>query len=273
MRKRFDVAVLAILLATTLLPAASARAEPVKSILLVHGAFADGSSWDAVVPLLQAKGYKVVAVQVPLTSLTEDVAATRRAIDAQQGPVLLVGHSYGGVVITEAGTSDKVAGLVYVAAIAPGDNESANDLGKGKPAPAWASRMQVDGGGFLWLTPELVSTTFAPDVPAAVQNLIAVKQKPILGKSFDAKVTKAAWKTRPSWYVRAEQDKIIEPAAQAAMAKRINATTTNVAASHVPMLSKPNEVAAVILVAAQGKPGAAKPAPAPAKPAPAPAKK
>jgi pimeloyl-ACP methyl ester carboxylesterase len=259
MRKHLDLVGLATLIAATLLfPAALAQAEPVKSIVLVHGAFADGSSWDAVVPLLQAKGYKVVAVQVPLTGLAEDVAATKRAIDAQQGPVLLVAHSYGGVVITEAGNSDKVAGLVYVAAFAPGNNESVNDLGKGKPAPAWASKLQFDGGGYAWLTPELVSTTFAPDVPAATQNLIAVKQKPLLGKSLDTKVTQAAWKKKPSWYVRAEQDKIIDPAAQAAMAKRIGATTTNVAASHVPMISKPNDVATVILTAAQGKPATKK---------------
>lgn len=261
MRKRFDLVGLAILAATVLLPATAARAEPAKTIVLIHGAFADGSAWDTVVPLLQAKGYKVVAAQPPLTSFADDVAAIKRVVDAQPGPVLLVGHSYGGVLITEAGTSDKVAGLVYVAAIAPGDNESANDLSKGQPPPPWASKLQVDGGGFAWLTPEIVSTAFAQDVPAAAQNLIAVKQKPIPLKSFDAKVTKAAWKTKPSWYVRCEQDKMVPPAAQAAMAKRIGATVTNVAASHVPMLSKPNEVAAVILTAAQGK------AAAPGKPA------
>ncbi|HWO23877.1 MAG TPA: alpha/beta hydrolase [Kofleriaceae bacterium] len=262
MRKRFDLVGLAILLTTALLPATAARAETVNTILLLHGAFADGSSWDAVVPLLQSKGFKVVAVQLPLTGLAEDVAATKRAIDAQQGAVLLVGHSYAGVVITEAGNSDKVAGLVYVAAFAPGDKESVNDLGKGKPAPAWAPKLQVDSGGYAWLTPELVATSFAPDVLPPVQNLIGVKQKPILLKSFDAKVTKAAWKTKPSWYVRAEQDKMIDPAAQAAMAKRINATTTNIMTSHVPMLAKPNDVAAVILTAAQSKPAPAKPAPA-----------
>ena len=231
-------------------PAAPAAAPVVaKTIVLVHGAFADGSSWDKVVPLLQAKGYTVVAVQNPLSSLADDVAATKRAVDAATGPVLLVGHSWGGVVISEAGNNDKVAGLVYVAAFALDAGESVSDLGKGKPAPAWQSTLKVDSGGFAWLPAE----TVAKDLPAAEQKAIAVKQGPIAVKAFDDKVKTPAWKTKPSWYIVADQDHMIDPQGEAMMAKRANATTTTLKGSHVIMVSKPKDVAAVILAAAAGK--------------------
>ncbi len=145
-----------IITCVALLTGTSAVADPGKpqrSIVLVHGAFADGSSWDRVIPILQAKGYNVVAVHEPLTSLADDVAATKRVIDAQPGEVILVGHSYGGAVITEAGNNLKVVGLVYVAAFAPDTGESVNDLGKGKPAPGWVTGVKVDEGGFATLDP------------------------------------------------------------------------------------------------------------------------
>lgn len=237
-------------------PAHAAPAAPVaaKTIVLVHGAFADGSSWDKVTPLLQAAGYNVVAVYEPLSGLADDVAATKRVIEAQPGPVLLVGHSWGGVVITEAGNNDKVSGLVYVAAFAPDAGESVNDLGKGQPAPAWASKLLADSAKFLSLPLEVVAKDFAPDVPAAEQKLIASKQGPIAAGAFGDKVKTAAWKAKPSWFVRPDADHMIAPAAQELMAKRAGSKLTTVkGASHVVMVSRPKDVAAVILAAASGK--------------------
>lgn len=221
-----------------------------KTIVLVHGAFADGSSWGKVIPLLEARGYHVVSVQEPLSSLADDVAATRRAIDLQTGPVLLVGHSWGGAVITEAGNHDKVLGLVYVAAFAPDGGESVDDLGKGGPPPPWAKRLVVDSGGFAWLPADVVAADFAPDLPAAESALVASVQQPIQTKAFGEKVTTAAWRSKRSWYVRSEEDRMIDPHAQAVMAERAGAKITNVKASHVSMLSHPDEVAAAILEAA-----------------------
>ena len=230
--------------------ATTATAAPVKTIVLVHGAFADGSSWDKVTSILVAKGYNVVAVHEPLSSLEADVAATTRVIDAQPGPVLLVGHSWGGAVITEAGANDKVAGLVYVAAFVPDKGESVNDLGKGAPPPPWVTKLAVDSAGFASLPPAIVASDFANDLGASDARVLAAKQGPIAAKSFDDKLTAAAWHSRPTWYVRTEEDHMIDPRAQAAMAKRANAKVTNLKASHVAMISKPNDVAAVILAAA-----------------------
>ena len=224
--------------------------KPPKTIVLVHGAFADGSSWDRVVPMLQAKGYDVVAVHQSLASLAADVAATRRAIEMARGEVVLVGHSYGGAVITEAGNSPKVTALVYVAAFAPDSGESINDLGKGQPVPSWVGALRVDSAGFASLPPAFVASDFAQDLSPAEAKLLAVKQGPIFGKNFDDKITKAAWHDRPTFYVRATADHMIAPAAQAFMAQRMSASVTTVDASHVVMLSHPREVAATILRAA-----------------------
>jgi len=230
--------------------AAAAQGKPQKTVVLVHGAFADGSSWEKVIPLLQAKGLKVVAVQNPLTTLADDVAATRRAIDAQGGPVILVGHSWAGTVITEAGAHDKVAALVYVAAFAPDEGQSSNDLGKDGPPPPGSANIRPDSAGFLSLTPEGVARDFAQDLPAAQAAVMAVTQGPIAGKTFDERVTNAAWKTKPSWFIVAEKDRMIQPDLERAMAKKINARTTALPTSHVPMLSRPSDVATVILAAA-----------------------
>ena len=245
-----------VLLASSL---ASARADsnikstPIKSIVLVHGAFADGSSWDRVTPLLEAKGYRVIAVHDPMSSLADDVAATKRAIEQAPGPVLLVGHSYGGAVITEAGNDPKVGGLVYVAAFAPDSGESINALGKGAPPPPWVKQLVVDTGGFAWLPASTIATDFAQDLPAPERDLLATKQGPIAAHAFDDRITTAAWHTKPTTYVRAELDHMIDPAAQAFMAKRANAKVVNLKTSHVAMLAKPAEVAAAILAAATAK--------------------
>ncbi len=210
-------------------PAAGPAATPAKTIVLVHGAFADGSSWNAVVPLLQAKGLKVIVVQNPLTSLADDVQFTSRAISEAKGPVVLVGHSWGGTVITEAGTDDKV---------------------KAYPNPPGAASMVPDQAGFLKLPPEAVARYFASDLPAAQANLIAVSQGAIRGKNVEEKLTKAAWETKPSWYIVSENDQMIPPAAERDMARKIKATVKALPTSHVPMLSRPKDVADVIIDAA-----------------------
>jgi pimeloyl-ACP methyl ester carboxylesterase len=251
--RNLAIAAALTLLGTGILGSIAAAAPPPRSlpsILLVHGAFADGSSWDRVVPLLQAKGYSVVAVHEPLTSLADDVAATRRALDLQRGDVVLVGHSYGGAVITEAGNDPKVKSLVYIAAFAPDANESINDLGRGKPAPVWAASMRVDSGGYAWLPSRTVALHMAQDLPEAEASLLAAKQGPVNTKGFDEKIKVAAWHTRPVFYVRTGLDHMIDPDLQTAMAKRSKATLTSVPTSHVAMLAEPQEVAAVILKAA-----------------------
>jgi pimeloyl-ACP methyl ester carboxylesterase len=221
-----------------------------KTVVLVHGAFADGSSWNAVIPLLQAKGLKVIAVQNPLTSLADDVEFTNRAINEAKGPVVLVGHSWAGAVITEAGDNDKVKSLVYVAAFAPSVGQSVSDTVKAYPTPPGLANPVVDGAGFLKLSSESVVKYFAPDLPAAQANLIAITQGAVRGKNFDEKLTKAAWQTKPSWYIVAEKDLMIDPAAEREAAKKIKATAVSLPTSHVPMLSKPKEVADVIIAAA-----------------------
>ena len=221
------------------------------TVVLVHGAFDDGSGWNNVVPSLLAKGLKVVSVQNPLSSLADDVAAAKRAIDAQPGKVVLVGHSWGGMVITEAGDNPKVAGLVYVAAFAPDAGQSVGDVGKGFAPGAGLAHLKADGGGFLSLTQEGMSKHFAQDLPAAATAVMAATQGPIQAKAFEQKVSVAAWKQKPSWYLVADNDHMIVPEQQRAMAKAINAKVSSVASSHVPQQSQPAQVAAVILDAVQ----------------------
>ncbi|WP_133647782.1 alpha/beta hydrolase [Paraburkholderia flava] len=222
-----------------------------KNIVLVHGAFADGSSWAKVVPILEAHGAHVVAVQNPLSSLQDDVAATKRAIDAQDGPVVLVGHSWAGVVITEAGNDPKVESLVYVAAFAPDSGQSINDILKDKPAPAWASQLKKDSGGFLTLSTDAVIHQFAQDVPESEARVIAATQGPWSSDALGQKVTTASWHSKPSAFVIADRDHMIDPHLQAAMAKDIGATVTHVDSSHVAMVSHPAVVAAAIIAEAK----------------------
>jgi pimeloyl-ACP methyl ester carboxylesterase len=246
----YAAVILACMLALGPLDAAAQPAGPVKSIVLVHGAFADGSSWSRVIPILQARGYRVTAVQIPLTSFEDDVAATRRALAAQTGPVVLVGHSWAGTVITESGADPKVAALVYVAAFAPDVGETVGELGKGYPPPPSFAAPIVDPQGFMSLSPEAVEKHFAWDVPAAEARILAATQGPISVTAFEAKVTKVAWKTKPAWYVVARRDEAIAPDEERFFAKRMKAATTELDSSHVPMLSRPKEVAAVVLEAA-----------------------
>lgn len=227
-------------------PAAPA-AQP--SVVIVHGAFADGSDWARVIPLLQAKGVSVTAVQNPLSSLGDDAAAAKRAIDAQPGKVVLVGHSWGGMVITQAGTNDKVASLVYVAAFAPDVGQSVGELGKNYPTPSGLAHVKADAAGWLSLTAEGMSQHFAQDLPAAQTAVMTATQGPILGKAFEEKVSVAAWKNKPSWYLVASSDRMIQPQQQRDMARNIGAKVTSVDASHVPQQSQPEKVAAVILEA------------------------
>ena len=217
------------------------------SVVIVHGAFADGSDWSKVIPLLQAKGIKVTAVQNPLTSLADDVAATRRAIAAQPGKVVLVGHSWGGTVITEAGQHDKVGSLVYVAAFAPDAGKSTVETGEGYPAAPGSKRFVADAEGFLSLPEAAMREDFAQDVPAAQAAVMTATQGPIQAKAFADKVTNAAWTTKPSWFIVASRDRMIDPGLLRAMAKKIKARTTELPASHVPQQSRPAEVAKVIL--------------------------
>ena len=242
--------------ATLVAGIAMARVPPetpptgVKNIVLVHGAFADGSSWAKVIAILQAKGYNVTAVQNPLTSFADDVAATNRALAMQNGPVILVGHSWGGVVITEAGVDPKVAGLVYVAAFGPDSTEVVGDIGKSYPPPESFAAPIVDKSGFMTLPTDAIVNHFAWDLPKSEALVLAATQGPINAAAFGTKVTNVAWKTKPSWFIVAAKDQAIAPDEERFFAKRMKATTTELATSHVPMLSKPNEVAAVILDAA-----------------------
>lgn len=222
-----------------------------KNVVLVHGAFADGSSWDKVIPLLESKGLNVVAVQNPLTSLKDDVAATQRVIEQQKGPVVLVGHSWGGVVITQAGVDDRVKALVYVAAFSPDSGQSINDMLKGLPAPPWASALVKDSGGFLKLSTEAILQHFAQDLPRAQALNIAVTQGPWSANCLDEKVTEAAWHNKPSYVVISNNDHMIGPPLQETMAKRIKAKVFKADSSHVVMLSKPEAVAAAIIEAAK----------------------
>jgi len=248
-------AILAATLSTATLASAGTPAESAgtlkPTVVLVHGAFADGSTWSRVIPLLQAKGLKVVAVQNPLTSLAADVAATRRVLAKESGPVVLVGHSYGGVVITEAGQQANVKALVYVAAYAPSEGQSIADLNKDYPTPSGFSHIVADNEGFLTLTEDGVSEHLAQDVDADQARLMTAVQTPTQAKDFEDKVSAAAWKTKPSWYVVSEKDHMLQPELQRAMAKRIQASVVSLPASHVPQLSKPAEVAEVILAASE----------------------
>ncbi|MCC8405601.1 alpha/beta hydrolase [Paraburkholderia sp. MMS20-SJTN17] len=251
-KKSFSAALLLSgLFAVQVSDAASTESLKGTNVVLVHGAFADGSSWDKVIPLLEARGLHVVAVQNPLSSLADDVAATKRAIDQQSGPVVLVGHSWGGVVISEAGNDDKVKSLVYVAAFAPDNGQSIEDMTRGKAAPAWVSELHTDAGGYLTLSTKAVLEDFAQDLPVPQRRLIAETQGPWASGCIGAKITQAAWHDKPSWFVVARQDHMIDPDLQQTMANNIGAHVTRVDASHVTMVSQPKAVADAIIAAAQ----------------------
>jgi pimeloyl-ACP methyl ester carboxylesterase len=216
-------------------PSAGRSADgPVRNIVLVHGAFVDGSSWNGVIARLQKKGYHVSAVQNPLTSLADDVAATQRVLAQQDGPTVLVGHSWGGEVITEAGADDpKVVGLVYVSAIAPDIGESPMDILKRGPKMPAGDSMFRDANGFLWLDRDEYRASIAADVPQNLTRVLAAAQQPIASAAFEEKVDKAAWKSRPSWYIVTTNDRAVSPDVQRSMAKRIGATIVEIPSSHL----------------------------------------
>ncbi|ADG16421.1 conserved hypothetical protein [Paraburkholderia atlantica] len=226
---------------------AAALGGPVRNIVLVHGAFVDGSSWNGVVAKLQQKGYHVSSVQNPLTSLADDVAATRRVLDRENGPVLLVGHSWGGVVITEvAANAPNVAGLVYVAALAPQLHESAMDVMKaGGPMPAGQS-ISKDANGFLWIDRARYHADLAADVPETVTRVLAAAQVPIAASAFDEPVDQVGWKDKPSWYVLTTKDRAVSPDLQKMIAGRIGAKVVPVASSHLAPVSHARAVAEAI---------------------------
>jgi pimeloyl-ACP methyl ester carboxylesterase len=219
--------------------------QPVKNVVLVHGAFADGSGWRGVYDELTKKGYRVSIVQNPLTSLADDVDATRRVLNRQNGPTLLVGHSYGGTVITEAGIDPKVSGLVYVSALAPDVGETTGSQFKDIPPPAeFVIDTQQDGYGFVSL--EKFKAGFAGDTTDADAAFLRDSQVPINMAIFDTRVTHAAWRSKPSWAVIATEDRAIDPKLLRHTAKRIGATVVEVKASHVPFVTQPKAVADAI---------------------------
>jgi pimeloyl-ACP methyl ester carboxylesterase len=222
----------------------------IKNVVFVHGAWADGSCWSKVLPTLWASGLHAVAVQNPLSSLAEDVASTNRLINAQDGPVLLVGHSYGGVVITEAGNNPKVAGLVYVAAFAPDTGESGGSLASGYPPTPVFSQIQPVGDGYLLLTPKGVHEDFAQDLSESERNMVLAVQGATKLAVLEVPITKAAWHDKPTWFVVAEQDRAIQPQQEADTAKRMKAKILRLASSHLPMLSHPDKVAQFVIDAA-----------------------
>jgi pimeloyl-ACP methyl ester carboxylesterase len=231
---------------------AQPQQQPVKNIVLVHGAFADGTSWGKVIPILESRGFHVVAVQNPLTSLADDVNATRRIIAMQEGPVILVGHSWGGAVITEAGDDPKVAGLVYVAAWMPEAGNSANQTSQPFPPTPVLKEIRVDSQHFASLSEEGVLNDFAQGLPVAERRLVFAVQGQTYGPMFDEKLTNAAWKSRPSWHVISTNDRTLSPAMEEDAAKRAGGVAVKLPTCHVAMLQEPQKVADVITEAAKG---------------------
>ena len=236
-----------LLVSIMLSAAAAAQQTPQKTVVLVHGAFADASGWSRIIPILERDGYFVTAVQIPLTSLSDDIATAKRAVDSQKGPVVLVGHSYGGAVITGAAAdSPNVKALVYLAAFGPEAGEPLGEPGKKFAQPPLNSALIPDSAGFLYIDRAKFHDAFCKDLPDAEARVMAATQKPLNGSVFGASVAAAAWKTVPSWYVVSSQDRAINPELERFYAKRMGAKTSEIAASHVAFLSHPQEVAKVI---------------------------
>jgi pimeloyl-ACP methyl ester carboxylesterase len=257
MTKLYAVAVLAatlmvatLMLDGTLKVAAAQSAQPtgIRNVVLVHGAFADGSGWEAVDNILKKDGYTVSVAQPPETSYAEDSKYTKAAIDAMGGPVVLVGHSYGGSIITEAGNDPNVAALVYIAAFALDEGESCASIEQALPQASKA--FKPDSNGNWWIEQAHFAADFAADVPPAVSHFMAESQVPISTDSFTHRVTAPAWKTKPTWYMVATADRSINPDQERMMAKRANAKTVEVNASHVAYMSHPKETAKLIEEAA-----------------------
>jgi len=232
------------------LPGAAAIAAPVKNIVLVHGAWADGSGWRGVYDILTKDGYKVSIVANPDTGIPDDVAATQRVLDRQDGPVILVGHSYGGTVITEAGVDPKVVGLVYFAAFGPDEGETTGQYLPKGPLPITVSK-----DGLAFFNHDAFLGGFAPDLPMDMREFMYATQVPLAVSVFALPVTRPAWKTKPSWYLVSANDQIIPPDVERMYAKRMKATTEEVAGSHVAFISHPDVSAHLIEEAAKGAGG------------------
>jgi pimeloyl-ACP methyl ester carboxylesterase len=226
--------------------------QGIKNIVLVHGGFVDGSGWEAVYRSLKKKGYHVTIVQNPTLSLKDDVAATKRVLSSLDEPAILVGHSYGGAVITEAGNDPKVAGLTYITAFAPDKGESVGSLIKQAPAGAPAPPILPPQDGFLLLDRAKFAAAFAADVDAEKAAFLADSQVPWGVEAVGGTISEPAWRSKPSWYLVVTDDKMIPPDAQRSMAKRAGATVTEVKGSHAIYVSQPETVAAVIEQAAKG---------------------
>ena len=248
--KLYAVAVLASALMGAALNAAAAGPAPsgIKNVVLVHGAFADGSGWDAVAKILEKDGYTVSVAQPPETSYADDQKYTKAAIDAMGGPVVLVGHSYGGSIISEAGNDPNVAALVYIAAFALDEVESCASIETAVPQASKA--FKPDSNGNWWIEQDHFAADFAADIPPAQAHFMAIAQVPISTDSFTHKVTSPAWKNKPTFYMVASSDRSINPQQERMMAKRANAKTVEVNASHVAYMSHPKETAKLIEEAA-----------------------
>jgi len=227
-------------------------AGAVRNIVLVHGAFADGSGWEGVYKILSAKGYNVIAVQNPLSSLEDDVAAVDRALDKLDGPAILVGHSWGGAVITQAGASPKVVGLVYVAAFAPDAGENVLKWASAAPPAPENGILPPDDKGYIYFEKSKFHAGFCADLPADKAAFMYASQGPVSVKCFTTPLTSAGWKSKPSWAIVATEDKAINPDTERQMYKRAGSTVTEIKGSHVVFSSQPKAVAAVIEAAARG---------------------
>jgi pimeloyl-ACP methyl ester carboxylesterase len=225
-------------------------AEEKPQIVLVHGVWCDGSIWREVITLLAHQGFHVSAAQIPLTSFEDDVAALNRTLDHQEGPVVLVGHSYGGGVISEAGNHPKVEKLVYITAFAPQPGEVLGQI-MGKNPPAAQVEMKPDNHGLVWATSAQFEDAIAHDIHRGLVHLAVAVQKPFAMKIFEASVAKPAWQGKPSWYLVTGEDRILNPNTQRDMAAAIKATVKEVPTSHLPLLSNPEAVAGIIAEAAQ----------------------
>ena len=245
-KKSFTTLALSLVLSVY---AQSSMAAPVKNIVLVHGAFVDGSGWDPVARILNKAGYNVSIVQEPQTSLADDVAATRRVLALQSGKSLLVGHSYAGMIISDAGNDPSVAGLVYIAAFQPEQGDSLLSLAKKYPPAAQSITETPDH--FLYIKPENFHADFAADLPVKETNLLAQSQLMPAVAAFTAPAGVPAWKTKPSWAVVATQDRAINPELERFMAKRAHSTVTELKGNHAIYASQPEKIAAVIEKAAQ----------------------
>jgi len=236
-----------ILLFAGAAPAAPQKVTP--SIVLVHGALIDGSAWRGVYDVLTRDGYSVSIVQQPLTGFDEDVAATRRVLDQQPGPVILVGHSYGGAIITVAGADPKVKALVYVAALQPDVGETVGQVAP--PNPSLEQDFYVTADGFGTLKPEKFAADFGADLPRARAEFMAHAQVPVALRVFDAPVSVAAWRDKPSYFVLATEDRALDPAVAQRMAQRAGSRVTRIKASHAVLITQPSKVARVIEIAAR----------------------